>query len=286
MNLQFLVVSKFYLEERSNHMKFLSKRLTILFFISISLSCILNPIVQTVVNPEDSSEPNPITILGIVAALSPQSIQITGQIMDANGIAVSNGTLTILSRSNPSEGLLDSVDLNYGGRFYMKVSTGDTRIRVSQSNVELFTFTLSIPELGIISVSNQTLAGPRINNLEFYQIGFEPNYFDVFAVNPFDQSSFTAWPSIIQITFTEDIEVPSNMQTYLDTNVSTSPTISLDGSLSSVINGKILEIRNSSGFQIGTNRYTLGIGIRSASGKILSPRSFSYTCNAPCSSPL
>lgn len=249
-------------------------------------NCYFNPLVNSVVSPEQKEDSNPLTITGIAAAaLSPQIVQITGQIVDANGLAVVNGNLTVLTRTNPIEGLSDTFTLNSAGRFFIQLSTGETRIRVDQSSVELFTFTFTISSPGIISISNKSLAGPEILNLEFYQTGFTPSYFDILTINPFDKAVFTTWPSTIQISFSEDLEIPSNMQSFLDANVFTSPTITMDGSGSSIINNNILEIWNSSGFQIGTNTYSFGTGILSASGKRLSPRTITYTCNFPCNPP-
>ncbi|TGM46586.1 carboxypeptidase regulatory-like domain-containing protein [Leptospira biflexa] len=256
------------------------------FSFLIFANCYFNPLVNSIVSPEKPEDADPLTITGIAAAmLSPQIVQITGQIVDANGLAVVNGNLTILTRTNPIDGLSESFSLNSAGRFFIQLSTGETRIRVDQSSVELFTFTFTISGPGMISISNKSLTGPEILNLEFYQTGFTPSYFDILSMNPFDKATFTTWPSTIQISFSEDLELPSNMQNFLDANVFTSPTITMDGSGSSIINNNILEIWNSSGFQIGANTYSFGSGILSISGKKLSPRTITFTCNSPCNPP-
>ncbi|WP_039928054.1 carboxypeptidase-like regulatory domain-containing protein [Leptospira yanagawae] len=250
----------------------------------ISGNCYYNPLVNSFLNPEKLEDANPTALSGIAfALLSPQVVQITGQIVDANGFAASNGNLTILTRTNPIEGLSNSFNLNTAGRFFIQLSTGETRIRVEQSSVELFSFTLNINGPGNVSITNKSLAGPDILNIEFYPTGTTPSYFDIISTDPPNQDSFQTWPSTIQITFSEDLEIPSDLQSYLEANVFTEPSITFAGS--SIVNGNILEIGNSTGFEIGTNTYSIGRGIRSISGIGSSPRTISYTCDSPCNAP-
>lgn len=258
---------------------------TILSFLSLWMilgNCYFNPAVQLVVNPEITKDNNPAAILGIASVLSgPRTVQITGQIVDANGIAVVGGTLTVLSRTIQLDGLSNTVPLNEGGRFYLVLSTGETSIRVDQSGVELFTFKFSIPTSGIVSVIEKSLTGPNVIGLEFYQIGLTPEYLDIVSVSPPENVPFTSWPTIITIVFSENLEIPSDNQIFLDTNVVTNPSISYDGGNSN-INNNILQIYNSSSFSIGTNTYTFGSGIKSLTGKNLKTRMITYICNSPC----
>ncbi|PKA10251.1 hypothetical protein CH372_20395, partial [Leptospira meyeri] len=138
-------------------------------------NCYFNPAVQMVVSPEISEETNPAAILGVASLLAtPRTVQITGQIVDANGVAVVGGTLTVLSRTNQLEGLTNSILLNEGGRFYLIASTGETTVRVDQSGIELFTFTISIPFPGSSLITNKSLSGPDVLNVEFYETGTTP----------------------------------------------------------------------------------------------------------------
>ncbi|EMJ88205.1 carboxypeptidase-like regulatory domain-containing protein [Leptospira meyeri] len=245
-------------------------------------NCYFNPAVQTVVTPEISEETNPAAILGVASLLAtPRTVQITGQIVDANGVAVVGGTLTVLSRTNQLEGLTNSILLNEGGRFYLIASTGETTIRVDQSGSELFTFTISIPFPGASMITNKSLSGPDVLNVEFYETGITPAYLDMIYSTPYDKAIFTSWPTLVIITFSENLEIPSDMQTFLNSNVITYPPISLDGS-SSFVSNNVLQIYNSSSFSLGTNTYTFGPGIKSATGKSLSPKTITYICNFPC----
>lgn len=259
--------------------------LTSLILVCLSIligNCYFNPAVQLVVNPEISEDADPVVMLGIASALAgPRTVQITGQVVDANGVAVAGGTLTILSRTNQLSGLTDTITLNEGGRFYLTLSIGETTIRVDQSGVELFTFKLSVLGPGVASIIEKSLAGPNAINLEFYTPEFIPIYFDLVSSTPYDNATFTTWPTLVTITFSENLETPSNMQSFLDANVITNPAISLDGSSSFIMNN-VLQIYNSSSFSIGTNTYTLRSEIKSSTGKSLAPRTITYICNSPC----
>lgn len=245
-------------------------------------NCYFNPAVQLVVNPEITEENNPAALLGVASILAaPKTVQITGQIVDANGVAAVGATLSVISRTNQLDGLTNTMLLNEGGRFYLILSTGETTIRVDQSGSELFRFTISIPFPGSAMIINKSLSGPDVLNVEFYEKGFTPAYLDMIYSTPYDKAIFTNWPTLVIVTFSEDLEIPSDMQTFLDSNVITNPSISFDGSFSSVSNN-ILQIYNSSNFSVGTNTFIFGPGIKSATGKSLSPKTITYICNSPC----
>ncbi|TGL35706.1 carboxypeptidase-like regulatory domain-containing protein [Leptospira perdikensis] len=246
-------------------------------------NCYFNPLVQPIVNPEVEEGTEAVPFLGIAAVLSGSKILITGQVVNANGSAVANGTLTILSRTNQESGLANTITLDGGGRFYQSFSIGETAIKVfDQSGTELFTFKLSITGQGIASLAETSVAGAGVINIEFYMEGSIPAYIDIASTSPIvEGTTFTTWPTYLYISFSENLEVPSNMQSFLDANVITNPTIPLIGTNSDITNN-ILTIYNSGVGAIGPNTYTFGSGIKSTSGKSLKPRTLTFLCQPSC----
>lgn len=247
-------------------------------------NCYFNPLVQPIVNPEVEEEGDTFSFLGIAASLAGGSrVQITGQVVDANGVAIINGSLNIVARTSQLAGLPTTIVLDGGGRFYQTFTFGETTVQVfNQSGTELFTFTISIQSSGVVSVVATTVAGAGVINLEIYTEASIPIYFDIVSTSPvIEGTAFTTWPTYLYINFSENLELPSGMQSFLDANVITNPTITLLGSNSNVSNN-ILTIYNSGVGSIGPNTYTLGSGIKSASGKSLKPRTITFLCQPTC----
>ncbi|MCW7487932.1 carboxypeptidase-like regulatory domain-containing protein [Leptospira meyeri] len=243
-------------------------------------NCYFNPAVQMVVSPEISEETNPAAILGVASLLAtPRTVQITGQIVDANGVAVVGGTLTVLSRTNQLEGLTNSILLNEGGRFYLIASTGETTVRVDQSGIELFTFTISIPFPGSSLITNKSLSGPDVLNVEFYETGTTPTYLDMISSSPTQNETRMSTPTIFTFIFTEDLDtLVSDQAAWIAANVITNPPISFNSSITFNTNQFSLSYLN--GISTG-NTYSiyLGSGIKSQTGKSLSPRLISFYCS-------
>ncbi|MDF3821758.1 carboxypeptidase-like regulatory domain-containing protein [Leptospira sp. 96542] len=254
----------------------------LLVFFGFFQACYFNPFVQGIVNPVEEEEDSSALLLGAAVGLgSPGKVKLTGQVVDSNGTAISGGTLNIVNRTNTSTDLDDRVNLDEGGRFYLILTTGETSFRVEQSGTEIFTFKLLIPIDGVVSVIEKSIPGPNLINLEFYSSGFTPEYFDIVLTTPHDNENLSSWPTNVTIIFSEPLETPSDLQTFLDANVITSPSITLQGS-NSTLNSHILSIYNSSSFSIGTNTYRFGSGIKSNTGKSLAPRTITYICESPC----
>ncbi|TGL85538.1 carboxypeptidase regulatory-like domain-containing protein [Leptospira congkakensis] len=261
--------------------------LSVAVFLSLGMllgNCYFNPAVQMVVNPEIEENTNPASKLGIAAALTgSRTVNITGQVVNANGAAVANGALTILSQINPSPRLTSTTSLNEGGRFYLTLSLGETTFRVEQSGSVLFTFTISIPSPGVVSVVASSVAGAGAINMEFYSEGSIPNYFDIVSTSPISEgTTFEIWPTYLYITFSENLDVPGDKQTFLDANILTYPTKTLDGEASEITNN-VLTIYNASAGSIGPNIFIFGSGIKSAAGKTLKPRTLTFLCQPSCS---
>nr|WP_232374105.1 Ig-like domain-containing protein [Leptospira chreensis] len=238
--------------------------------------------VQPIVNPE-IDENDPVSTLGIAAVLAgPRTVQITGQVVDQYGVAVSGGTLTIVSRTNQLDGLSDSNTLNPAGRFYLTLSTGETTIRVDQAGSELFRFTITIPFPGSVIVNNISASGPDLVNLEFYGPGSTPEYFDLVTSDPTPNSADNSLPTYFEFTFSEPLDTSvSDQAAWIAANVISSPSITFNTTINFATNQFTLTY--SSGISVG-NTYTiiLGTGIKSQTGKSLSPRIIKFTCLSPC----
>lgn len=255
--------------------------IVILSFAALFENCYFNPIVNGFIDPVEK-ENNTTPTLGIVAALAGSRIQITGQIIGSNGFAVTNGNLNIISRTNPLPDLPISTALNESGRFFLTLSIGETAFQVEQSGTVLFTFSISIPNPGVATLVTSSVSGAGAINIEFYSNESIPNYLDIVSTSPITEgTAFTTWPTYLYITFSENLEIPSDYQSYLDANLVTSPAITLNGSFSN-ISGSVLTIYNSSVGSIGANTYTIGSGIKSTSGKPLKPRTLTFLCQPSC----
>ncbi|TGM74787.1 carboxypeptidase regulatory-like domain-containing protein [Leptospira mtsangambouensis] len=243
-------------------------------------NCYFNPAVQLVVNPDITEETSPVTLLGVASVLAaPKTVQITGQIVDANGVAAVGATITIISRTNQLDGLTNTMLLNEGGRFYLILSTGETKIRVDQSGSELFTFTISIPFPGSSMITNKSLSGPDVLNVEFYEKGITPAYLDMISSSPSQNETRMSTPTTFTFIFTETLDnLVSDQAAWIASNIITNPPISFYSTIA--FNTNQFSISYFDGISSG-NYYSiyLGSGIKSQSGKSLSPRLISFYCS-------
>lgn len=267
-------------------MKMRSHRLSILIILFLSLAnCYFNPLVQTVVSPNEKESDNLFPALSILSlSESSFTVSVSGQLRDNDGATEPNIGLKVISRSSQIDGVDSTATTDIAGRFYMKLSTGTTEIGLTKAGSPYYKFTLSITSPDDIRVTemNGNPAGVEIAGLVAFDPGNPPSFFELTNSTPANNSTLTNAPSSLFFNFSDLLEIPGgSFSDWFALNILIFPAFSVEsvGIAGSTISAMPY------GFGSETTTYTilLGPGIRSQSGKTLTPRTVNFTCVSPCS---
>lgn len=260
-------------------------------FLLISLinltNCYFNPVVQKFVETdpkEDNSLLQGLSLLGLTPPLPAFPISISGQLRDDTGAAEANVQLTVISRANALEGLEESTTTDTAGRFFIRLSSGTTKIGLTKAGSPYYNFTLQIISPLVISVieMNGNPVGAEITGLVSYDPGNQPVFFELTDSEPKNNSTIGEAPFAFYFYFSAQPTgaIQGQIAAWLAQNILVTPSISLNN-VSSEESALIISTSN---FLPEDTNYTisLGPGIISSSGVPLTPRTINFTCLASC----
>lgn len=255
---------------------------TIIVYFSCFLlsSCYFNPIVNSILAPPESKDNN--SFLGLLG-FSGQSLLITGQIREPNGVAgvglvlVPGKSFAPQSRSTNSSYVTDN-----GGKFYIPFQTGSIPFTVNKNGSYFFEFSLEV--LGPQNIGFTTYGmppGTEILGLSTLSPNEQGNFFELVDSSPRHSTSFSSYLSEIVFTFSEApmpaLATGPLVDNWIAQNISTSPSISFDNSMN--VAGNTLSISPMGLAGMTNYQITLKPGILSASGKPLNERTFQFFYN-------
>lgn len=265
-------------------MRIFSQKFLILVILFLNFAnCYFNPFVQSVVSPveKDSNDIFPALFL-LSLSESFFVISVSGQLRDNNGAAEPSIALKVISRTNQIDGLDSVATTDLAGRFYMKLSSGTTQIALTKAGSPYYTFTLSITSNDIrVTEMNGNPAGAEVSGFVTYDPGNPPSFFELTSSSPTNNSILPIAPSSLIFNFSDLLEVPEeSFSVWFASNILTSPPFSVESV--GIAGSTISAMPYGFGSETTTYTITLGPGIRSQSGKTLTPRTLSFTCTAPC----
>ncbi|XDD42349.1 Ig-like domain-containing protein [Leptospira sp. WS60.C2] len=256
--------------------------MAIVFLLSLS-NCYFNPLVNSVLSPQEVEENN--SLLGLLG-LSGQSLLITGQIREPNGVAgvglvlVPGKSFAPQSKSTSSGYVTDN-----GGRFYIPFQTGSIPFTVNKNGSYLFEFSLVV--LGPQSIGFTTYGmppGTEILGLGTVGPNEQGNFFELvqaYFINgsqlSLHQTNFGITPSTIYLEFNEPpASVETDIITWMQNYVVFTPA-PIAGYTTVTVSGN--QIIMSGCEQLTSNtQHTIDFtsNIKSATGKSLSPTKYSF----------
>ncbi|TGL51407.1 hypothetical protein EHQ59_10935 [Leptospira kemamanensis] len=265
--------------------------LSILFAMT---NCYYNPIVNGILNPVEETNQN--SFLGLLGlGFGSSDLLITSQIRDGNGVAMvglglTPNTASFLSKSS------SPYTTDAGGRFYVPYQFGRSSYQVFQNGSLYFTLILNVSSS--TSISAETSGAPtglEISNLITYSASSPPNFFELVRVftiqgddppvevNLHNQNAFNV--NYLYLVFSEEPEsIPVEegaVESWVASNITVTPLINLEAINSELTSGNIRQLGYA--FPFGSDTLysvTFGSGIKSASGKNLTPRTIVF-CMEP-----
>ncbi|XDD46013.1 Ig-like domain-containing protein [Leptospira sp. WS39.C2] len=257
-------------------------------------NCYFNPFVNGLLNPEEVTDQN--SFLGLLGfGFGTTGLQITGQIRDANGVAIEGlGLSPNTSFSQTKSNLPYTTDT--GGRFYIPFQFGRFSYQVYQNGSLYFTLILNVSSA--TSISAETIGAPiglEISNLSAYNVSSPPSFFELVRVytiqgddppvevNLHNQNAFNV--NYLHLVFSESPEsIPVDegaVESWVASNITVNPPINLEAINSEITSGNTRQLGYAFPFG-GDTLYTVtfGSGIKSAAGKNLTPRTIVF-CMEP-----
>lgn len=255
--------------------------MAIVFLLSLS-NCYFNPLVNSVLSPSEVEENN--SLLGLLG-LSGQSLLITGQIREPNGVAgvglvlVPGKSFAPQSKSTSSGYVTDN-----GGRFYIPFQTGSIPFTVNKNGSYLFEFSLVV--LGPQSIGFTTYGvppGTEILGLGTVGPNEQGNFYELVDSSPRHETTLPSLLSQIVFTFSEPpmpaLDTGPLVENWIAQNISATPSISFDNFMT--VSGNTLTLSTMGVAGMTVYQITLKPGILSSTGKPLTQRTFqfNYTFN-------
>ncbi|TGM16701.1 hypothetical protein EHQ82_16940 [Leptospira selangorensis] len=249
-------------------------------------NCFFNPVVASLLNPSTEDKQNGGLLQGgLLLGLSGMSfsVSITGVIRNGLGEAQTNKVWTVVASdaNNPELGLSTSGTTDNAGRFFITIGQGSTTIKVTDLGEDLVTFTLQVGAFGMFQATNVDPPEYEIGSLIPLNPSSQPVFFELVSSSPGNNETVTNAPSSFNFTFSEPPQIPSgNQELWISENIIVNPSISM-ASLGFDANTMSVMVW---GFSAETTTYTVALnpGITSQTGIPLTPRSFTFTCEAPC----
>ncbi|EOQ90226.1 carboxypeptidase regulatory-like domain protein [Leptospira yanagawae serovar Saopaulo str. Sao Paulo = ATCC 700523] len=260
----------------------------IILFFSLTLShCYFNPVVNSLLNPAETEDNSILPGLSLLSNSSaPFAISLTGQIRNENGSTVTDALLTVTSRTNEMDGLDASATTDEGGRFFIRLSSGNTTFSVTQEGSPYFTFTLRVNspnDIQVFEIDGNSFP-VEVSSFFSYEPRNQPSFFEMVTSNPYHNEVRVTSPEGFEFYFTDDVIGPEPNQEaqWLSENLTVVPSITF-GPLTNSTSSFYLETSNLTNG--ATYQITLNSSLRSAgSGIPLTPRTITFSCVSQCGS--
>ncbi|MCW7479642.1 carboxypeptidase-like regulatory domain-containing protein [Leptospira kanakyensis] len=239
-------------------------------------NCYFNPFVNGILNPTEEENNN--STLGLLG-LGPSSIIVTGQLISL-GAGVSGATVKIADSTDTTN---QSVT-NSAGRFKLVGSAGTMTLEVDHLGT-VFRIELSVtpPIVTLNSISNSTYT---VYNLEAYSSSLgDISFLDLTSSMPYNglvvanANYAITVGSGFSFFFTENLELPSDNNSWRNENFLISPALSLYSA--SVASNNVNFAIDSLSY-LPQNDYTLTLmpGIKSTTGKSMKPTTIRFRIGA------
>lgn len=244
-------------------------------------NCYFNPFVFDLLNPEETKDNS--SVLGMIAGLTNQAgnVRISGQLKKA-GSALAGVPISLQNTSLSVKSQTKSTTTNVYGRFYFDSPTGIVSLQFTD-NGTIVNFQLNVSKTSATLVSIDK-TNYQIQSFEVYEMGVEPpESLELIYSMPYDglfidETNFNNTIALgPQFVFSETLEAPAEgvKFSWAMENFVVFPSVYL---LNIDVTNNIvtLTLDNASIQPSITYTVTLNSGIRSETGKMLKPTTFTF----------